>query len=102
MNAFVFVGSTARDSSANGARMPSTALDVCADIRNDALRAAADCFFRYGLDCLRVMSAIVPPDRTAWMTDAKPIAAQARLRAAFCGNTSTQTAMNASSAALAA
>ena len=38
---------------AKGARMPSTAEDVCAETRSATLRAAAD--FRCGLDCLSVI-----------------------------------------------
>ena len=40
---------------ANGARMPSTADDVLAEIRSSALRAATVRLRRYGLDSLRVM-----------------------------------------------
>ncbi len=36
-----------------GARMPSTADDVCAEMRKAALRATAD--LRWGLDCLSVI-----------------------------------------------
>lgn len=42
---------------AKGARMPSTAEDVCAETRSATLRAAAD--FRCGLDCLSVMQRMV-------------------------------------------
>lgn len=38
---------------ANGARMPSTADEVCAEMRRAALRAEAD--LRWGLDCLSDM-----------------------------------------------
>lgn len=41
--------------SANGARMPSTADDVLAEIRSAALRVAAVRLRRYGLDFLSVM-----------------------------------------------
>ena len=37
----------------NGARIPSTADDVCAEIRSAALRLAGD--LRWGLDCLSVI-----------------------------------------------
>lgn len=43
---------------AKGARMPSTADDVCAETLSAALRAEAD--LRCGLDCLSVMAAMVP------------------------------------------
>lgn len=38
---------------ANGARMPSTADDDCAEMRKVAFRAAPD--LRWGLDCFSVM-----------------------------------------------
>jgi hypothetical protein len=40
---------------ANGARMPSTADDVLAEIRSAALRLASVQLRRYGLDSLSVM-----------------------------------------------
>lgn len=42
MKAFVLAGCAACLSLAKGERMPSTALEVCAEIRSAALRAAAD------------------------------------------------------------
>ncbi len=57
MKAWVLVGSAVCRSLLNGARMPSTALEVWADTRRAALRAAAD--FKWGLDCLSVMLAMV-------------------------------------------
>lgn len=41
--------------SENGARMPSTADDVLAEIRSAALRLASERLRRYGLDSLSVM-----------------------------------------------
>lgn len=57
MKAFVVSGCAACMPLAKGARMPSTALEVCAEIRSAALRAAAD--LRCGLDCLSVMPSMV-------------------------------------------
>lgn len=42
MKAFVLAGCAACLPLAKGERMPSTALEVCAEIRSAALRAAAD------------------------------------------------------------
>ena len=53
MKASVLAGVAALAPLAKGARMPSTADEVCAETRNAALRAAAD--LRCGLDCLSVM-----------------------------------------------
>ena len=53
MKASVLAGASARLPLAKGARMPSTADDVCAEMRKAALRAVAD--LRWGLDCLRAM-----------------------------------------------
>ncbi len=57
MKALVLAGCAACMPLAKGERMPSMALEVCAEIRNAALRAAAD--FRCGLDCLSDMAAMV-------------------------------------------
>jgi hypothetical protein len=57
MKAFVLAGALSRLPLAKGARMPSTAEDVCAEMRKAALRAGAD--FRWGLDCLRVIRRMV-------------------------------------------
>ena len=57
MNALVLVGGSARLPLANSARMPSTAEEVCAEIRSAFLRAAAD--LRWGFDCLSVMLRMV-------------------------------------------
>jgi len=59
MKAVVVAGGSVLGPFANGARMPSTAEDDCAEMRNAALRAVAD--LRYGLDCLSVMRAMVDP-----------------------------------------
>ena len=53
MKASVLAGALPRLPLAKGARMPSTAEDVCAEMRKAALRAAAD--RRCRLDCLRVI-----------------------------------------------
>ena len=60
MNAAKLAGAAALLPLANGARMPSTAEEVCAEIRSAALRAAAD--LKCGLDCLSVM---IPNDTPA-------------------------------------
>ena len=57
MNASVLAGALPRLPLAKGARMPSTAEDVCAEMRKAALRAGAD--LRWGLDCLRAIRRIV-------------------------------------------
>lgn len=57
MKASVLAGDATLDPLAKGARMPSTADEVCAETRSAALRATAD--FRCGLDCLSVMPAMV-------------------------------------------
>ncbi|MCC7114321.1 MAG: hypothetical protein IT520_08055 [Burkholderiales bacterium] len=57
MKASVLAGGSDWAPLANGARMPSTADEVCAETRRAAARAAAD--FRCGLDCLSVMPAMV-------------------------------------------
>jgi hypothetical protein len=57
MKASVLVGALPRLPLAKGARMPSTAEDVCADMRKAALRAEAD--LRWGLDCLRAIRRMV-------------------------------------------
>ena len=57
MKAFVLVGALPRLPLAKGARMPSTAEDVCAEMRRAALRAGAD--LRWGLDCLRAIRRMV-------------------------------------------
>lgn len=57
MKASVLAGALAPLSLAKGARMPSTADDVCAETRKAALRAATD--FRWGLDCLSVISRMI-------------------------------------------
>ena len=59
MNASVLAGAEVSLPLANGARMPSTADDVCAETRSAALRAEAD--LRCGLDCLSVMLTMVRP-----------------------------------------
>ena len=51
MKASTLAGALGGLSFAKGARMPSTADDVCAEMRKAALRALAD--LRKGLDCLR-------------------------------------------------
>ena len=48
-------GALAAMPSENGARMPSTADDVFAEIRSAALRLASVLLRRYGLDSLSVM-----------------------------------------------
>ena len=53
MKAAVLVGVVALLPLEKGARIPSTAEDVCAETRSAALRAAAN--FKCGLDCLSVM-----------------------------------------------
>ena len=53
MKVFVLAGESPRLPLAKGARMPSTAEDVCAEMRKAALRAEAD--RRCRLDCLRVI-----------------------------------------------
>lgn len=58
MKASVLAGADVFLPLAKGARMPSTADDVCAETLSAALRAAAD--LRCGLDCLSVMAAMVP------------------------------------------
>lgn len=58
MKASVLAGAVAFVPLVKGARMPSTADDVCAETRSAALRAAAD--LRCGLDCLSVMPGMVP------------------------------------------
>lgn len=57
MKASVLAGAEVRLPLAKGARMPSTADDVCAETRKAALRAIAD--LRWGLDCFRVIRRIV-------------------------------------------
>lgn len=57
MKASVLAGAEVRLPLAKGARMPSTADDVCAETRKAALRAMAD--LRWRLDCLRVIGQIV-------------------------------------------
>lgn len=59
MNASVLAGVSILDPFSKGARMPSTADDVCADTRNAALRTAAG--LRCGLDCLSVMLPMLRP-----------------------------------------
>lgn len=57
MKASVLAGATLSSLLVKGARMPSTAEDVCAETRRAALRAAAD--LRCGLDCFNVMPTMV-------------------------------------------
>ena len=57
MKAAVLVGVVALLPLEKGARIPSTAEDVCAETRSAALRAAAN--FKCGLDCLSVMKRMV-------------------------------------------
>jgi hypothetical protein len=57
MKAFVLAGESPRLPLAKGARMPSTAEEVCAEMRKATLRAAAD--WRWRLDCLRVTGRMV-------------------------------------------
>ena len=59
MKASVLAGAAVLSPLAKGARMPSTADDVCAETQRAALRAAAD--LRCGLDCLSVMAPMVRP-----------------------------------------
>lgn len=55
MKPSLLAGVFAVASSENGARMPSTADDVLAEIRSAALRVASLRLRRYGLDSLSVM-----------------------------------------------
>ena len=55
MKPSLLAGVFAVASSENGARMPSTADDVLAEIRSAALRLASERLRRYGLDSLSVM-----------------------------------------------
>jgi hypothetical protein len=55
MNASLLAGAVPAFALANGARMPSTADDVCAETRNTVLRADSERLRRYGLDSLSVM-----------------------------------------------
>lgn len=57
MKASVLAGASAHLPLAKGARMPSTADEVCAEMRKAAFRAVAD--LRWGLDCLRAMLRII-------------------------------------------
>ena len=57
MNASVLVGVSARSPLAKGAWIPSTADEVCAEMRNAAFRAKAD--RRWGLDCFSVMTRMI-------------------------------------------
>ena len=57
MKASVLAGASERLSLAKGARMPSTADDVCAEMRKAALRVFAD--LRKGLDCLSTIGQII-------------------------------------------
>ena len=57
MKASVLAGAAVLSPLAKGARMPSTAEEVCAETRRATLRAAAD--LRCGLDCLSVMPTMV-------------------------------------------
>lgn len=59
MKAAVLAGVALLAFLSKGARMPSTADDVWAEIRSAALRAVAD--FRCGFDCLSVMLYMVRP-----------------------------------------
>lgn len=58
MKASMLSGIDPRASLAKGARMPSTADEVCAETRNASLRAAGD--LRCGFDCLRFTTTSVP------------------------------------------
>jgi hypothetical protein len=53
MKVSVLIGASPCFSFANGARMPSTADDVFAEIRKAVLRAAAD--LRWGFDCFKLI-----------------------------------------------
>ena len=66
MNASVVVGASATLLLENGARMPSTADEVCAEIRNPAFRIATD--LRWGLDCFSFTQGLYPYDeqREMW------------------------------------
>lgn len=55
MKPSLLAGVLAVAASENGARMPSTADDVLAEIRSAALRLASERLRRYGLDSLSVM-----------------------------------------------
>lgn len=55
MQVSLLAGALASRLSANGARMPSTADDVFAEIRSAVLRLASVRLRRYGLDSLSVM-----------------------------------------------
>ena len=68
MKASVVAGVALLAPLANGARMPSTAEEVCAETRNAALRAAAD--LRCGLDCLSVTLPMVVPQWSQELLDA--------------------------------
>jgi hypothetical protein len=57
MKAFVLAGALPRLPLEKGARIPSTAEDVCAEMRKAALRAGAD--LRWRLDCLRAIRRMV-------------------------------------------
>ena len=57
MKASLLAGASERLSLAKGARMPSTADDVWAEMRKAALRALAD--LRNGLDCLSTIGQII-------------------------------------------
>ena len=57
MKASVLAGALPRLPLAKGARIPSTAEEVCAEMRKAAFRAEAD--LRWGLDCLRAIRRMV-------------------------------------------
>jgi hypothetical protein len=70
MNAFLLAAAVSPSPLVNGARMPSTADDDWADIRNTRFRSAAD--LRKGLDCLSFMSHMIRRSWTA-KNDVPPV-----------------------------